>query len=283
MNLTQNTPEWLSFRKNRVGASDAPIIMGVSPWKTPLQLWEEKLDITPSPEMSYAMQRGQDLEDEARKLFESQLGIYVFPTVVQHPKHEWMIASMDGLDINGEIAVEIKCANKQDHSETILGKIPDKYYPQVQHQMAVCGIDAMFYFSYDGVDGVVLEVFRDDKYINNLIEKEWEFYQCIQEFTPPPLSEKDYQIKSDDLWMELSEQWKNANALLKEYTAKEKGLREHLISMAQDTNCKGNGVLLNKIIRKGMVDYASIPELKNVNVENYRKDKITSWRISCGK
>ena len=37
--LTQNTPEWLEFRRKKIGASDAPIILEVSTWKTPYQLW----------------------------------------------------------------------------------------------------------------------------------------------------------------------------------------------------------------------------------------------------
>lgn len=42
LNLLQNTQEWEKFRLQKIGASDAPIIMGVSPWKTPFQLWLEK-------------------------------------------------------------------------------------------------------------------------------------------------------------------------------------------------------------------------------------------------
>jgi predicted phage-related endonuclease len=43
--MQQQTPEWLEFRKNKIGASDAPIIMETSPWKTPYQLWLEKLSL----------------------------------------------------------------------------------------------------------------------------------------------------------------------------------------------------------------------------------------------
>ena len=39
----QGTSEWLENRKNHIGASDAPVVMGVSPWDTPYKLWENKL------------------------------------------------------------------------------------------------------------------------------------------------------------------------------------------------------------------------------------------------
>ena len=40
VDLQQNTPEWLEFRRLRIGASDAPVIMEVSPYTTPYTLWE---------------------------------------------------------------------------------------------------------------------------------------------------------------------------------------------------------------------------------------------------
>ena len=40
--MEQKSEEWLDWRKKGIGSSDAPIIMGVSPWKTPFELWEEK-------------------------------------------------------------------------------------------------------------------------------------------------------------------------------------------------------------------------------------------------
>ena len=80
--LQQNTNEWLEFRRNKIGSSDAPIIMGKSPWKTPHQLWEEKMGIKDSFFESQAMRRGKDLEPEARTAFEEQTGLVMWPDVL---------------------------------------------------------------------------------------------------------------------------------------------------------------------------------------------------------
>jgi len=40
VDLQQNTPEWIAFRVDKLGASDAPIIMESSPWTTPDRDWE---------------------------------------------------------------------------------------------------------------------------------------------------------------------------------------------------------------------------------------------------
>jgi len=43
--LRQNTPEWLEVRKTKLGASDAPAILGISPYKTAYQLFLEKMGL----------------------------------------------------------------------------------------------------------------------------------------------------------------------------------------------------------------------------------------------
>ncbi len=61
LNFQQNTPEWLAMRRNCIGASDAPIIMGLSPYKKRDQLLEEKV-YGKNTAMSASMQYGKDME-----------------------------------------------------------------------------------------------------------------------------------------------------------------------------------------------------------------------------
>jgi putative phage-type endonuclease len=183
--LVQGSEEWLEMRKKKIGASDAPIIMGVSPWKTPKALWEEKLSIRNSDIPSIAMLRGVEMEDEARLVFEEMTGIYVFKRVMQHPVYDWMIASLDGIDIEEKNIVEIKCPGKKDHAVALEGRVPDKYYPQLQHQLYVCNLPKIYYFSYNGTGGVVVEVMRNEEYQERLIKEELKFWDCILNFIPP--------------------------------------------------------------------------------------------------
>ena len=94
----QQTPEWLELRRKKIGASDAPCIMGVSPWKTPYELWLEKLT-GKEQSQTWAMKEGIRKEEEARTEFEKQTGIIVFPKVLISDKYDWMMASLDGIDI----------------------------------------------------------------------------------------------------------------------------------------------------------------------------------------
>jgi putative phage-type endonuclease len=275
--LEQGSLEWLKLRKTKITATDAAVIMGASHWKTSLQLYHEKLSEDNNTFRNEAMQRGIDLEPIARDLFEIKTGHKMIPKVVVN---DWTMASLDGINAWDEI-LEIKCPGPKDHSIAVSGKIPDHYYPQLQHQMYVCNSEKAFYFSFDGADGVIVEVKRDDEYIEKMIAEEFKFYMCLQQKTPPEPSENDYIERNDSLWEQCASKWKTLTETIKELEKEEEDLRKQLIFLSGESNTKGAGISLCQIVRKGNVDYAKIPELKNIDLDKYRKSSINSWRITC--
>ncbi len=170
--------EWLEYRRTKIGASDAPIILGISPWKTPYQLWKDKVfgceDV-----MNGAMRRGVDMEPLAREAFETLTGHCVMPKMIEHPTRTWQIATLDGINFDGDIIVEIKCPNKKVHALAKEGKLPDYYMAQVQHQISVAEVDFSYYYSFNGEEGHLVEVKRDDLFIARMIEKEREFWGLV--------------------------------------------------------------------------------------------------------
>lgn len=277
--LIQNTPEWLEMRRNKVGASDAPIIMEASPWTTPYQLWQQKLGLVPKGVTTERMARGTALEDLARQELEKLTGLLLFPKVCFHASISYMMASIDAMDSEGKYAAEIKCPSAFDHAKAQAGHIPDKYIPQLQHQLEVCQLEKGYYFSFDGSQGVVVEIYRDDKYIKKLLKKEKEFWECLQEFVAPDLTEKDYVVKNDPSWLNAAIQWKTLSEQIETLEDQKNKLKDFLISMAHNHNSMGAGVKVSKVIRKGNVDYSKIPELSDVNLEAYRKNPIEYWKI----
>ena len=276
--LLQGTAEWLQARKTRIGASDAPIIMGVSPYKTPFRLWQEKMDIEESRTLPH-MLRGQQMEAEARECFERKTGIKMFTKVVFHADNDWMMASLDGIDEEGTRIVEIKCSGKKDHNTTKRGKIPDHYYPQIQHQLACTGLPRAFYFSYDGLDGEILEIERDDAYIGEMIKKERVFYECMLQMIPPDLSDKDYVPNTTETLRRLADQWKNLQVVRKQVDFDEKLLKSEMIKVADGKNIEGFGVRIKHVKRMGTIDFLKIPELADVDLEHYRRSGSMYWKI----
>lgn len=270
----QGTDEWLALRKTKITATDASVIMGSSPWKTKIQLYEEKISQENNTFMNERMQRGLDLEPIARDLFTIQTGIEVNPIVVIK---DWTMASLDGISACGKYIVEIKCPGEKDHAIALSGKIPDHYYPQLQHQMYVANVQFAYYFSFDGTDGVYLQLVRDPNYIEKLIHEEKKFYDCLINKTPP---EGNYKERNDPLWEQCSIQWKSLVQQIKSLEKKEEEIRKQLIFLSGESNTKGAGISLCQIQKKGNVDYSKIPELKNIDLDQYRKSESTYWKIS---
>lgn len=97
-----------------------------------------------------AMQWGTDTEPEARISYEFYRDATVVETgFVPHPSIADTGASPDGL-IGSDGLVEIKCPNTATHLETLLGgTMPEKYFLQVQWQMACTGRQWCDFASYD--------------------------------------------------------------------------------------------------------------------------------------
>ena len=181
--LEQGTEDWRKFRQNHVGASDASICMHLNPWRTRNQLWEEKV-LGWTQELNANMARGQMMEEFARAAYEKEVGFLVMPMVAEHDTMPYLSASFDGLSINLKHAVEIKCG-KASHKLAEKGEIPVYYMAQLQHQMYIGNLEKIDYFSFDGKDGILIPVKRDDFFIEEMIDKELEFWYCVTHLTPP--------------------------------------------------------------------------------------------------
>lgn len=278
--LEQNTPEWLEFRKNHIGASDAPAIMQKSPWTTPYQLWQQKLGLIGGPEDNEAMQRGREREPQARNEFNRITGFFVNPVVVKNRDYPFMCASMDGLSECGEHAVEIKIPGRQDHEIAMDGCIPEKYVPQLMHQMIVCDLKSIYYFSWNESSSKIIELSRDSQQEKVLLDREKQFWDCLENLKPPELVERDYETRTDAIFLEYESHYLEAKKARKIAEEKEKVYREHLIELSGDKCCKGKELRMTKYIVPGRIDYAEIPELKSINLEKYRKANTIAWRIS---
>lgn len=283
--MDQGTKEWHLLRKNKIGASDAPVIMGTSPWKTIPQLWEEKVGLAEDKKPTYYQQRGLFLEDQARFHFYLIHGIEVFPEVRVHPVHDWMMASCDGLSKDGKVLLEIKHLNPKDHELAINGKIPEKYYAQLQHLLEVYQLDEGFYLSSDGEyskfenDSIkIITFYRDQNYIDNMIVREKEFYQSMINFIPPA----SFSNIEDPKWDNTVAQIRAVQTKIKELESQQNNLKSELIQIANGRDIESNGVKLTKFIRKGSIDYQKILDELNIQVDldKYRKEDSETWKLT---
>jgi putative phage-type endonuclease len=124
-----------------------------------------------------AMQHGTETEPLARAAYEARYDVLVDEVgFVSHPTIEMSGASPDGL-VGEDGLIEIKCPNTATHIETLLSEsVPNKYYTQMQFQIACTGRKWCDFVSFDNRLPTELQMFvkrvpRDDIYIK-LIEDE---------------------------------------------------------------------------------------------------------------
>jgi putative phage-type endonuclease len=178
--LQQGTARWLAWRRDGIGASDAPAIMGENPWKSPNEVLAEKLGLS-EPFSDAAMERGCALEPEARRQYEKALGVHVKPACLQSVTYDWLRASTDGLSPDAHQVVEIKCGESVYRHTASKRRPPGYYYAQLQHILAVTGYGSIDFWCYlPSHPGVHVSVPRNQDYIDRLIETELAFWEQIR-------------------------------------------------------------------------------------------------------
>lgn len=278
LDVEQGTQEWLDARKNRIGGSDAPSIMGVG-YHTARKIGMQKLGLLPASYTSQAMQRGKDLEPLALLEFKRMTGYSsMTPKVLVPQGKDWLIASMDGIDLESKIAVEIKCpTNMSTHCDALNGKVPERYVPQLQHQMNVCGLDMIYYFSFDGSSGTIIEVERDDHYILDLEEKEFAFWEALQNLEIPDAVDRDLPVINDEYKLDLIQKLLGARGIGQQAKKDEEMYRKELIELQGGLEGRGGGIMITKQLCKGLVDYSLIPELRGLDLNQYRNPRYEKW------
>lgn len=187
--------EILEKRKKGIGGSDAAAICGVSPYRTPLQVWEDKRGLSgPIPDND-AMLWGRTLEPIVRQRYSDVTGRSVkLPTdILYHSKYDFMLANIDGFT-DDHRGVEIKtAAYPKDWGEPGTDEIPIGYIFQVQHYMIITGFPIFDVpVLIGGRDFRIYEVQEDKELQEMIIGKEIAFWKLVQDGVPPePVNYED--------------------------------------------------------------------------------------------
>ena len=93
--------DWLAFRRKGIGGSDAAAVLGISPFRTGVDLYYDKLgqSVEDDEQNWVAKEVGTLLEDLVARIFAKKTGLKVcpMPVMFQHADHPWMLADVDRL------------------------------------------------------------------------------------------------------------------------------------------------------------------------------------------
>lgn len=189
VNLKQGTPEWLEFRANHHTASQAPAMMGISPYQSRSELLRQKWD-GHKPDVSPAQQRvfdkGHHAEARMRPVIEDILGEPLFPATVVDDD-DYLSASLDGMTADGRIIWEHKQFNRQkfDHIKAT-ECCPEEDFPQVQQQLLVSGASKCLYSVGDNPEHYAYCWVTLHQGAVEDIQAGWEqFDRDLADYTPP--------------------------------------------------------------------------------------------------
>ena len=192
---TESRADWLAQRRTGIGGSDVAAILGLSKWRTPLDVYLRKRGEGSEQPDNPAMYWGRALEPVVLAAYADETGHDVRrpEKIIVHPTIPYLIASLDGFTDEPRI-VEVKTARSGNGwGEPGSADVPDDYALQVQHYMAVTGFPvADIPVLIGGSDFRIYTVPADVELQAAMIERCAEFWQRVMDGNPPdPVSYAD--------------------------------------------------------------------------------------------
>ncbi len=193
--------QWRELRKQSVGASDVAVLLGLNPYKTAYQLWEEKILPGPPPEEENdAIHFGRKLEETVAQEYAERSGRKILRDnrIRIHPECDFFTCNLDRviLPANGEGRGVLECKTASGFAvKSWEAEIPPMYYTQVQAQLAITGYTwGVLALLVDGRKYAQFAIERDDKFIRSLIAIVDDFWRTnVLAKVPPPAVVSDYE------------------------------------------------------------------------------------------
>lgn len=182
--------DWDAQRRTGIGGSDAAAALGLSPWKTPYDLWCEKRGLAEPLPPTEPMVWGTLLEPIIAAEYERRTGCMIerLPDLLRHPTWGHMIGHIDGRVVGEPRILEVKTArDARNWGEPGSDEIPPYYAVQCHHYLVVTGaqwVDIAVLIG--GQDFRIYSIERDDDIAGMLVDQEASFWRHHVETGHPP-------------------------------------------------------------------------------------------------
>ncbi|WP_300259405.1 lambda-exonuclease family protein [Clostridium sp.] len=289
--------EWLRERQKGIGGSDIGAILGLNKYKTAFEVYLEKTEpILEVGEQSESAYWGDQFEEVVAKEFEKRTGKKVRRDRrhFQNKDYPFMVANIDRRVVGEDAILECKTANQYLAKEWESEEVPASYLVQVQHYLAVTGASKGYIAVLIGGQKFIWkEVERDNELIEYIIEAEKEFWNMVQEKTPPALDgssaaekwvNEKYKNVNEGETINLDSSWRdllNKRQELKDYRDDvDKQIKEidnqlkQNIKHAEYANAPGYNISY-KLVSSKRLDGSKVKALLKDEYEDYLKETIS--------
>lgn len=142
---------WLARRRRGITATDAPALLGMSPWATPLAVWLDKVD--PQPwDGNYSTRRGSALQRFLAEEYAATVGgrVEVPPMLLAHRDHPRLLCSLDYLVHSERETVVVECKTSSSWRDWQDDDMPDHVAAQALMQAAITGLPVVVVVDVNG-------------------------------------------------------------------------------------------------------------------------------------
>lgn len=181
--------QWLAFRRTGIGGSDMAAILGLNHWRSVLDVWLDKTGrAEPEAEQSEFAYWGTRHEPMVADEFQIRTNMKVRRCnyTLQSIENPFMLANIDREIVGALEGLECKTASAYKAEEWKADAVPDAYYIQCQHYMAVTGWDRWWIACLIGGNHFEHKpISRNNKVIDIIIQRAAEFWECVKNDTMP--------------------------------------------------------------------------------------------------
>jgi len=272
LHLEQGTQEWLDARTQYRTASEAAIVLDISPWTSPADFKLIKAGLK-QQYYSKAMQQGHELEDTVRQLANAHFGLTFTDQCWVNGNY---MASLDGID--GETLVELKVSDRT-YEDLKNGITPEYYEVQVQQQLYCSPAEVGYIVAYSPKAGDIMisvPIYPRRDFLPTL-EKAWTAFDAM------PIPEGPIEANGDGEVLKLFHHFaylKNQAEQLKEQMD---AIRKELIEKSSSKGFKAGGYTLRQSKPRTSYDYKTACADAKLDLEPYKKVAEGSWGITVPK
>jgi len=235
--------KWHEQRRKGLGGSDSPVVLGVSPFKSPHELWLEKTGRGEDQKETLAMKRGKILEPVIADLYAEETGqkLRRVNCILQHDDLPYIQANLDRQILSnngaGPGVLEIKCPGLHIFGKCKREGLPDYCSVQLQHYMSVTGYKwgAFAVFNPERWEMIHFTLERDDALIRMILQQDKIFWEKVLRDEPPeddgpavdlPPVGGELIRMAGDVWEKAIDDLRSARELKAEAEAVEKMAKE---------------------------------------------------------
>ena len=258
-------------RTKFIGASEVSAVMGISPYKTPLQCWAEKTGEVQPPDLSdnQAVEWGTRLERLVSKKFseEHDVKLIARKTRYVHPKYSFLSCELDNIIAGTDELVEIKTVNAWAWSSwENPDELPDHVVVQVMMQLGLSKRKKGWIACLCGGQKYIEKCIEfDQEFYEEMVQKCAEFWYMVQQKTPPVAESND-----NSFMLEL---FPKAGADLKEATS------DVVESVALLQEMKGQ---IKDLIKDKSAIEAKIKAVIGENLGLDTPEYVVTWKMQKG-